>query len=72
VLLGPYYDTAAAGRTGADSPEVHWARVIHAALRAKERGDAAPEADPVLVPSGDDLESDARVLAGIATEFAVP
>jgi hypothetical protein len=70
VLLGPYYDAAAAGRAGTDPPEVHWARMIRAALRAKEAGSPAPEADPVLVPGGDDLESDARLLAGIAGELA--
>jgi len=70
VLLGPYYDAASAGRAGTDPPEVHWARMIRAALRAKEAGNPAPEADPVMVPGGDDLESDARLLAGIAGELA--
>jgi hypothetical protein len=70
VLLGPYYDAASAGRAGADPQEVHWARVIRDALHAKETGCPAPEADPLLVPGGDDLESDARLLAGIAGELA--
>jgi hypothetical protein len=70
VLLGPYYDAASAGRAGTDSQEAHWAGVIRDALRAKETGNPRPEADPVLVPGGDDLESDARLLAGIARELA--
>jgi hypothetical protein len=45
--------------------------VIDAALRRRATGAPAAEADPVLVPGGDDLESDARLLAEIARELAV-
>jgi hypothetical protein len=71
VLLSPYYDTALAGRAGAGPAEKHWAGVIAAALRRRATGAPVAEADPVLVPGGDDLESDARLLAGIARELAV-
>jgi hypothetical protein len=71
VLLGPYYEAASAGRAAAESPEAYWARTIREALRAKESGDPIVEADPVLMPGGDDLESDARLLAGISRELAV-
>ncbi|WP_344933366.1 MAB_1171c family putative transporter [Actinoplanes nipponensis] len=68
VLLGPYYDISATG--GAEHDEGRWAAVIHAALRAREAESPIVDADPVLLPGGDDLESDARVLAGIARAFA--
>ncbi|MFI7541936.1 MAB_1171c family putative transporter [Actinoplanes sp. NPDC049599] len=69
VLLGPYYDAAAAP-AGPESAEAHWARVIREALRAKAADSPVVEADPVLVPGGDDLESDARLLTGISRELA--
>ena len=68
VLLGPYLDTAPAGHP---PEEVRWAALIHDALRAQEAESPVVDAEPVLVPGGDDLESDARRLAVIAREFAV-
>ncbi|MEU8608837.1 MAB_1171c family putative transporter [Actinoplanes sp. NPDC048791] len=70
VLLGPYFEVSA-GRTGAQQDEEHWAGVIRGALRAKEAESPIVDADPVLVPGGDDLESDARRLVGISRELAV-
>ena len=79
VQLAPYYDTSSTehitGHT-AERAEVRWAGVIRSALQAKEAESPvaespAVEADPVFIPGGDDLESDARLLAGIARELAV-
>lgn len=70
VQLAPYYDTSSTGV--ADREEARWAAVIRDALRAKEAGSPVVEADPVFVPGGDDLESDARLLIGIARELSVP
>jgi len=74
VQLAPYYDTSATEHT-AEREEVRWAGVIRAALRAKQAENPmiespVVEADPVFIPGGDDLESDARLLAGIARELA--
>ncbi|MEU8233135.1 MAB_1171c family putative transporter [Actinoplanes sp. NPDC048967] len=65
VLLGPYFEIPA------DAPrdEQQWAAVIRAALRARQAESPIVDADPVLVPGGDDLESDARRLAGISREL---
>ncbi|HEV7896917.1 MAG TPA: MAB_1171c family putative transporter [Planosporangium sp.] len=71
VQLGPYYDTSSTEHAAAEREEVRWAMVIRAALRAKETESPVLEADPVFVPGGDDLESDARLLVGIARELAV-
>jgi hypothetical protein len=54
-----------------DQEEVRWAILIRDALRAKEAESPVVDADPVLVPGGDDLESDARRLTVIAREFAL-
>jgi hypothetical protein len=70
VLLGPYYDPTRTERQ-TERDEVHWAGLIRDALRAKQAGSPVSEADPVLVPGGDDLESDAAVLAGISRELAL-
>lgn len=68
VLLGPYYDTSAADDAGRD--EAHWAGLIRDALRERETESPIVDADPVLLPGGDDVESDARLLAGISRELA--
>jgi hypothetical protein len=68
VLLGPYYDATPAGT--AEHDQARWATVIREALRAKEAESPIVDADPVLLPGGDDLESDAQLLAGIARAFA--
>lgn len=68
VQLSPYYDTSPA-EGAAERDEARWAVLIRDALRAKQARDAAVEAEPVLVPGGDDLESDARLLAGISREL---
>jgi hypothetical protein len=70
VQLAPYYDRPAAGFPAAAREEARWAALIREALRAKETGVPIVEADPVFVPGGDDLESDARLLVGIARELA--
>jgi hypothetical protein len=70
VQLAPYYETSPTGRTPAESGPTRWALLIHGALRAKHTGSPVVEAEPVLVPGGDDLESDARLLADIAREVA--
>jgi hypothetical protein len=72
VLLGPYLDlTDAPDVPSRAEQEARWAGMISEALRAKEAGSPIVEADPVLLPGGDDLESDARLLAGISRELAV-
>jgi hypothetical protein len=70
VLLGPYFEVSV-GRTEAQRDEAHWAAVIRGALSAKQAEGPVVDADPVLVPGGDDLESDARRLVGISRELAV-
>jgi hypothetical protein len=48
-----------------------WAHLIREALRAKAAtGGQAIESEPVFIPGGDDLESDARLLAAIARNLA--
>jgi hypothetical protein len=71
VQLAPYYDRSIAEPAAAERDEARLAALIRDALRAKETEAPVIEADPVLVPGGDDLESDARLLAGIARELAV-
>ncbi|MGW4944970.1 MAB_1171c family putative transporter [Actinoplanes sp. NPDC004185] len=68
VLLGPYFE-GSAGRDETPRDEKAWAEVIRGALRAKAAESPIVDADPVLVPGGDDLESDARRLAGISREL---
>jgi hypothetical protein len=70
VLLGPYFEMPA-GRDDDQRDEAHWAAVIGAALHAKRAESPIVDADPVLVPGGDDLESDARRLAAISRELVV-
>lgn len=70
LQLSPYYAVVPDGDAAVESPEVRWAVLIRDALRAKETESPVVEADPVLVPGGDDLESDARLLAGISRELA--
>jgi hypothetical protein len=69
VQLAPYYDRTAA--PGAEREEVRWARLIREALVLKESTQDSPavDADPIFVPGGDDLESDARLLIGISLEI---
>jgi hypothetical protein len=69
VQLSPYLDAPPAG-PAQGSTETRWAEAIRDALRRRERDGPVVDADPVLIPGGDDLESDARVLAGIAHAFA--
>jgi hypothetical protein len=71
VQLAPYYDRSIAERAAAEREEVRWATLIRDALRAKETESLVVEADPIFVPGGDDLESDARLLVGIAGELTI-
>jgi hypothetical protein len=75
VQLAPYYDPSIYGRSIADRAaaeheEARWAALIRDALQAKEMKTPVVEANPIFVPGGDDLESDARLLAGISRELA--
>ena len=72
VPLAPYYDRpATADAPPGEGDEARWARAIRQALALKEatRDSPAVDADPIFVPGGADLESDARLLAGISLEM---
>jgi hypothetical protein len=70
VLLGPYYDTPPTGGGDSGGDEARWAGLISEALRAKRVESPIVDGNPVLLPGGDDLESDARLLAGISRQLA--